>query len=121
MWGWFDTLPGYIRELLGVRVWHPTPLASHGPARPDGTVRASPGKLALQAHRTPTHAHGTSSTARCCFCPRERLSVERRATAWRWPGARGPPTQSRRRECNQQGEGAIPPPPQAGGVLAESL
>ncbi|HEV2460218.1 MAG TPA: response regulator transcription factor, partial [Ktedonobacterales bacterium] len=72
-----DTLPGYIRELLGVRVWHPTTFAPEGPARPDWTWHAAPGKLALQANRNPVQAHGTPSKVRCCFYPQERCTAER--------------------------------------------
>src|SRR5215472_15047973 len=71
-----DTLPGYIREILGARVWHPTTCASEGPARPQGTWQASPGARG-SSEDTPTQAHGTASTVRASFSPRERLSVER--------------------------------------------
>jgi hypothetical protein len=79
-------------------MWQPTTLTSDGPARPDWTLRASSGKLSLQANRNPTQAHGTSSKARCCFYPRERLTVERHKTALSWQGARSPTDHSRTRE-----------------------
>jgi hypothetical protein len=106
--------------MLGARVWHPTTFAPEGPARPDWTWRASPGKLSLQANRNPTQAHGTPSKARYCFYPWERRTTER-------------PNSMELARCKVSWEGfshkrakpaltrAMHPPTEAGGFLAHVL
>src|SRR5215469_13620625 len=49
-----------------------------GAAQAHGTGQAAPGqRCSCQAHRTPAHTPGPSSTRRACWCPWERLPTAR--------------------------------------------